>query len=103
MHTSIHSGGTSTQPLIERAYTLGATNTLGRTNLYKRLGARGMRIVEPGSGQITAEIPRFAPHIAESLRSKGLDSDEIAHLAGFSSSRENSVFALSGGRPLHAV
>jgi Zn-dependent peptidase ImmA (M78 family)/transcriptional regulator with XRE-family HTH domain len=95
--------GTSMQSLIERAYTLGTVNAQERTNLYKRLSARGMRTHEPGSNQLTPEAPRLARHIAESLHARGLDADEIAHLAGFSSPRENAVFAVNEPRPLHAV
>ncbi|MEU4361015.1 XRE family transcriptional regulator [Promicromonospora sp. NPDC023987] len=95
--------GTSMQSLIERAFTLGTITAQERSNLYKRLSARGMRTQEPASNQLAPEVPRLARHIAESLHSKGLDAGEIAQLAGFSSPRENLVFSVGEPRPLHAV
>ena len=84
--------GASMQALIERAYRSGALTAGERVKLYKQLGARGWRTREPGSDDLTPEIPRLSVDIAAALSSRGLTDEERATLAGFSSVEEMYLF-----------
>ncbi len=90
--------GVSMQAIVERAYRAGYLSTVERTRLYKVLSARGWRTKEPGSDEIPAELPQLPAAIGRSLCSSGLSPDEIATIAGFASSRDNTIFAAPGLR-----
>ncbi|UNX55202.1 ImmA/IrrE family metallo-endopeptidase [Georgenia sp. TF02-10] len=84
--------GTSIAALIERAYQLGVLSSAERASLYKQMNNRRWRIHEPASDEVPIEAPRLVQHVADQLAAKGLDDDEIARLAGFSSPEENQLF-----------
>ncbi len=96
--------GVSIQAIVERAYRLGVLAPAQRASLYKQLSARGMRTHEPASDELTPEVPRLARHIADSLRERGLTGDEVARLAGYGSSEDNTLFPVGAAASgLHAV
>lgn len=81
--------GVSIQALIQRANGLDLLTRDKQAAFYKQLSARGWRRVEPGSDQLSREIPRLAKAIGQSLREKGLSNDEIAEVAGYSASNHS--------------
>ena len=95
--------GVSVQALIERAHHLGTLDHRSRTSLYKQLSARGWRTREPGSDDIAAEETRLTTAIADSLRERGLDDDEVASIAGFSTADANHLFVGSHVRRLRVM
>jgi Zn-dependent peptidase ImmA (M78 family) len=83
--------GVSIAALIQRACSLQAITLTERTRLFKLLSAKGFRIVEPGSDQLVPEQPRLLGHLRESLENRGLDAEEIAHIAGFRCAADNTL------------
>lgn len=81
--------GVSMQALFERAYRLGLTSPAARTTFYKGLNARGWKTREPDSEYLPAEDPELPRHIGETLTARGLDSTEIAEIAGFARPESN--------------
>lgn len=94
--------GVSMAAIVERAVQLGAITAAQRTSFYKMMSARGMRNPEPGNEEIAPERPMLAAHIGASLYERGLDREEIAHLAGFASSKDDVLFQ-PPGRTLRVV
>lgn len=84
--------GISIAAIIERAFHLNMLSADERTSLYKQLSHRQWRIHEPASEDVPVERPRLSGHIADALHAQGLDADEIARIAGFSSASENFAF-----------
>jgi len=94
--------GVSVAALIQRAHQLGVLSDSRRVSLFKQLSARGWRVREPASDEITPERAELLDHINRHLRGRGLNDNEIAHLAGYRSPSENRLMPLSS-RTLHAV
>ncbi len=87
----------SMQALIERAYSLGTLRQGDRTNLYKRLTARGWRTNEPLSDQLPQEVARLPEDIGEALLQRGLRASEIDSLAGYVRTTDNPFKAQERG------
>lgn len=94
--------GVSIQALIEKANSLRLISSSTRANLYKSISARGWRTREPVSDELPAEVANLPSEIATAVLARGLDSDELAHIAGFASDTDNTMFRPAQPR-LHAV
>lgn len=92
--------GVSMQALVERAYGLDLLGPSQRTSLYKMFSAKGWRVREPGSADLSPERPELPQEIARALLTRGLTSEEVAEIAGFNAPHDNSLFQAGG---LHAV
>jgi len=92
--------GVSMQALIERAYQLKLLGPAQRTSLYKMFSARGWRTREPGSEDLAPERPELAQDIARSLIARGLSTQEVATIAGFSNPSHNSLFQAAALRAI---
>jgi Zn-dependent peptidase ImmA (M78 family)/transcriptional regulator with XRE-family HTH domain len=84
--------GVSIAALIKRASSLGQITAQQQTSLQKQLSARGWRVREPGSDDLTPETPKLAAHIADSFLAKGLSEEELAQATGFAAPSRNDVF-----------
>lgn len=84
--------GVSMQALVERAHTLGLISPTQRTSTYKLLSAKGWRVREPGSEDITPERPTLPHIITTGLRERGLTATDIARIAGFAAPSSNTLF-----------
>lgn len=85
-------GEPPSQPSSSGRTRLGVLSSAERASLYKQMNNRRWRIHEPASDEVPIEAPRLVQHVADRLAAKGLDDDEIARLAGFSSPEENQLF-----------
>lgn len=94
--------GVSVAALIQRAHQLGMLTEARRASLFKQLSARGWRIREPASDEITPERAELLEHISGHLRSRGLNETEVAELAGYRSPDKNKLIG-PRNRALHAV
>jgi Zn-dependent peptidase ImmA (M78 family) len=94
--------GVSVAALIQRAHQLGVLSGPRRASLFKQLSARGWRVREPASDEITPEKAELLAQINTHLRSRGLDDTEVAELAGYRSPDTNRLMP-PRSRPLHAV
>lgn len=94
--------GVSVAALIQRAHQLGVLGDSRRTSLFKQLSARGWRVREPASDEIAPEQAELLDHINSHLRSRGLDDNEVAQLAGYRSPNKNRLMP-PRSRTLHAV
>lgn len=93
--------GVSVAALIQRAHQLGVLTDARRTSLFKQLSARGWRVREPASEEIAPEKPELLDHIATHLRERGLNDNEVAHMAGYRSADINRL--MPGSPRLRAV
>lgn len=81
--------GVSVAALIQRAHQLGVLSDGRRVSLFKQLSARGWRVREPASDEIAPERAGLLNHIATRLRDRGLNDDDVAHMAGYRSPDTN--------------
>jgi Zn-dependent peptidase ImmA (M78 family) len=93
--------GASMQAVFERAYRLGRASAQDRQRFYRQMNSRGWKTREPGSDQITPEVPELAASIGRRLSESGLTGSEIARLTGMRDGCPN-PFGLAS-RALHAV
>ena len=89
--------------LVERAYRAGLLTAAQRTSMWKMLSARGWRTREPLSDELVPEHPRLAEQIAAALAQRGLTPEEVAKIAGFASSKDNSLLPAAGQGWLRVV
>ena len=88
--------GVSMQALVERAHQLGVMPAGQRMSLYKQFSRMGWRTREPFSEDLAVERPRLTEAITQSLMDKGFSLHEIAVLAGFADTDNNSMFRPAG-------
>jgi Zn-dependent peptidase ImmA (M78 family) len=84
--------GVSIQALVERAHQLKVITAGQRASKYKQLSRMGWRIREPISDELAVEQPHLTASITQALIDKGFSLQEIAKLAGFSDTDNNSMF-----------
>lgn len=94
--------GVSVAALVQRAHQVGVLSDARRTSLFKQLSARGWRIREPASDEITPERAELLDHISAHLRRRGLDDTDIAELVGYRTPDRNRLMP-PPSRTLHAV
>jgi Zn-dependent peptidase ImmA (M78 family) len=94
--------GVSMQALIERAHQLSVIPAGQRTTLYKQFSRMGWRTREPFSDDLASEQPQLTEAITRALLEKGFSLYEIAIIAGFADSDNNSMFNPAGPK-LRAV
>jgi hypothetical protein len=70
--------------------------------MYKQFSRMGWRTREPVSEDLAVERPRLAEVITQTLMDKGFSPHDIAMLAGFADTDQNSMFK-PAGRTLRAV
>ncbi|MFI6296886.1 helix-turn-helix domain-containing protein [Nonomuraea sp. NPDC050790] len=92
LHDLKREWGVSMQALVERAHNANLMTAGERANMHKAFSARGWKTSEPLSDELTPERPSLAENIGQALAGKGLAANDIAHLAGFASSKENQLF-----------
>ncbi|MEZ0166997.1 helix-turn-helix domain-containing protein [Kineococcus sp. LSe6-4] len=95
--------GVSMQALVERAYREGLMTAAARTNFYKTLSAKGWRVAEPFSDELTPEHPELPAQMGEALTAKGLDPQDIAEIAGFHSAADNVLLPVPESRRLRLM
>lgn len=84
LHDLKREWGVSMQALIERAWHAKVLTSAERSNLYKALSARGWRIHEPLSDELSPEVPTLPSEVADALAAQGLGLSEIAQVVGLS-------------------
>ena len=84
------------QALIERAHQLDVVPAGQRMSMYKQFSRMGWRTREPFSEDLAMEQPRLTEVITQALMDKGFSLKEIAVLAGFAGTDQNSMFKPAG-------
>jgi Zn-dependent peptidase ImmA (M78 family)/DNA-binding XRE family transcriptional regulator len=92
LHDLKREWGVSMQALIEKAYAIGCLTAPQRSRLYKTLSANGWRTREPASDELAAEHAALPASVAETVLGRGLSPDELAHIAGYASDVDNTLF-----------
>ncbi|TCC10335.1 helix-turn-helix domain-containing protein [Kribbella soli] len=94
--------GVSMAAIVERAYDAGLIKADRRTSVYKLFSARGWKTSEPVSQELTPERPSLQYDISAALSDRGLHENDIASMAGFTSSKHNDLIPPRPGN-LHRV
>ncbi|GAT67832.1 XRE family transcriptional regulator [Planomonospora sphaerica] len=98
LHDLKREWGVSMQAIVERSYSAGLIGANERSNMYKAFSARGWRIKEPLSDELTPEHPALNFNIGDALLRKGLGPNDVAQLAGFATPEDNILFPVARPR-----